>query len=55
MADFIEDRGLLETARKDATICIDNDPFFKSTRGESLRNLLYLFEQDVNIKAFRSG
>ncbi len=55
IADFIEDRGLLETARKDATICIDTDSHFKSDRGLALRNLLYLFNQDSNIKVFRGG
>ncbi len=55
IADFIEDKDLLATARKDAIMCIDKDAYFKTPRGLALKNLLYLFNQDANIKVFRGG
>lgn len=46
---------LLEIARKDAQICLQNDPDLTSERGKALRVLLYLFGKDQGIKTLRSG
>ena len=47
-------KELLYTAHKDAQIILNADPLLKTERGQALRVLLYLFEQDaafVNYKA----
>ncbi len=55
LADTSAHSDLLLTARDDAKLIIDRDPELKSPRGESLRVLLYLFEQDQAISYLRSG
>jgi ATP-dependent DNA helicase RecG len=55
LADISSHSDLLLTARDDAKLIIDRDPELKSPRGESLRVLLYLFEQDQAISYLRSG
>jgi ATP-dependent DNA helicase RecG len=45
-----EHKDLLFAARDDTKIILEKDPELKSPRGESLRDLLYLFEYDKQIK-----
>ena len=47
--------GLLRLAREDATAFLKHDPDLKSSRGEALRVLLYLFERDAAIRYLSSG
>ena len=42
-------------ARDDAQLIISRDAELKTPRGEALRTMLYLFEQDEAIKTLRSG
>ncbi len=46
---------LLEAARDDSRLIVEKDPDLKSERGQALRTLLYLFEQDQAIQNLRSG
>jgi ATP-dependent DNA helicase RecG len=46
---------LLETARDDARLVLNNDPELESERGQALRNLLYLFGRDEAVRLLRSG
>jgi ATP-dependent DNA helicase RecG len=46
---------LVAIARDDAQLIISRDAELKTPRGEALRTLLYLFEQDEAIKTLRSG
>jgi ATP-dependent DNA helicase RecG len=46
---------LVGMARDDATLLLDMDPDLKSVRGEALRALLYLFDQDEAVRLFRAG
>jgi ATP-dependent DNA helicase RecG len=55
IADLAQHRDLLYTAQKDAQMILNNDPDLQSVRGQALRTLLYLFEQDQAIKYLRSG
>jgi ATP-dependent DNA helicase RecG len=55
LADINAHSDLLLTARDDANLIMDRDPELKSPRGEALRTLLYLFEQDQAIAYLRSG
>jgi ATP-dependent DNA helicase RecG len=47
--------ALMETARDDARLIVETDPDLKSTRGEALRVLLYLFGRDAAIRLIRAG
>ena len=47
--------ALLQMARDDATLILNRDPDLTSTRGQALRQLLYLFERDEAIKLLRAG
>ena len=49
MADLDKHKSLLDLAAKDAKSIINKDPMLESHRGESIRILLYLFEQDFGI------
>ncbi|MCT4575483.1 MAG: ATP-dependent DNA helicase RecG [Alphaproteobacteria bacterium] len=49
-ADYSIHKDLFMIARQDAKVIIETDPYLKSERGQALRILLYLFEQDVGIK-----
>ncbi|MGH6761585.1 MAG: ATP-dependent DNA helicase RecG [Phyllobacterium sp.] len=52
----IETHGdLLEIARKDAQMILQQDPDLKSERGEALRVLLYLFGRDEAVRLLRAG
>ena len=55
LADLNEHKDLLVMASQDARLFLEKDPQLKSRRGESLRSLLYLFEQDRSIQYLRSG
>ena len=46
---------LIAAARDDARLILARDPDLKSPRGEALRVLLYLFEQDEAVRTLRSG
>ncbi len=49
---FVE---LLAAARNDARLLLDSDPQLLSERGQALRMLLYLFEQDEAVRLFRAA
>lgn len=46
---------LLSAARDDATMVLSSDPHLTSPRGQALRVLLYLFEQDEAVRLFRAA
>ena len=46
---------LVAAARDDAKLILSRDPELKTPRGEALRVLLYLFEQDDAVKTIKSG
>jgi ATP-dependent DNA helicase RecG len=46
---------LLAAARDDAALIYGRDPDLKTTRGEALRILLYLFERDAAVKLLSAG
>ena len=46
---------LIGMARDDATMIINQDPDLASTRGNALRTLLYLYDQDEAVRLFRAG
>jgi ATP-dependent DNA helicase RecG len=46
---------LLQTARDDARLVLNNDPELETSRGKALRNLLYLFGRDEAVRLLRSG
>jgi ATP-dependent DNA helicase RecG len=48
-------KELLEAARDDARLVLNQDPQLQSSRGEALRLLLYLFECDEAIRLFRAA
>ena len=43
------------TAHKDALFILDKDPKLESPRGQALKILLYLFEQDDAVKTYLAG
>ncbi len=55
LADLTVHGELLAAARDDARLILQKDPHLEGKRGEALRTLLYLFEQDQGIKTLRSG
>lgn len=55
IADMSIHQNLLLTANKDAKMILELDPELKTKRGENLRTLLYLFEQDSAIKTYLAG
>ena len=55
MADLDKHKSLLDLAAKDAKSIINKDPMLESHRGESIRTLLYLFEQDFGIALMDAG
>ncbi len=55
LADMDKHKSLLETAHQDARMIIQTDPGLKTERGQALRVLLYLFEQDWGIELMRAG
>ncbi len=55
IADLMVHGELLAAARDDAKLIIARDANLESSRGEALRTLLYLFEQDDAVRTLRSG
>jgi ATP-dependent DNA helicase RecG len=55
LADIMVHGELLAAARDDAKLIIVRDANLESERGEALRTLLYLFEQDDAVRTLRSG
>jgi ATP-dependent DNA helicase RecG len=53
--NYDTDRPLIEMAQKDADYIMETDAALASRRGEALRVLLYLFEQDSAIQTLESG
>jgi len=54
-ADLSLHGELLAAARDDARLILARDGGLKSARGEALRTLLYLFEQDEAVRYLRTG
>ena len=50
-----EHRYLMDMAHQDARLIVHKDPDLTTRRGEALRILLYLFEQDEAVKTLGSG
>ena len=55
LADLAEHADLLGAAQDDARLIVERDPALASPRGEALRILLYLFEQDAAVRTTRAG
>ncbi len=55
LADLVAHRELLAAASDDAKLIIARDANLETQRGEALRTLLYLFEQDDAVRTLRSG
>ncbi len=55
LADLTLHKRLLTLASKDAKNLLRSDPNLISARGQAIRNLLYLFNQDAIILNMRSG
>ena len=55
IADLAEHGDLLDAARDDARLILERDPDLTTSRGEALRELLYLFERDAAVATLRSG
>ena len=55
LADLALHGDLLQMARDDAELILRNDPGLQTERGQALRILLNLFQQDSSIKNIRSG
>jgi ATP-dependent DNA helicase RecG len=55
LADLAAHAELLAAARDDAKLILSRDPELKSSRGEALRVLLYLFERDEAVRYLRTG
>jgi ATP-dependent DNA helicase RecG len=55
LADPIGDEGLLHMAARDAELFVQKDPTLVTPRGQAVRLLLRLFEQDKVFRTLRSG
>jgi ATP-dependent DNA helicase RecG len=55
LADLEVHSDLIPVASDDARLIIARDPELQTPRGEALRVLLYLFEQDDAVKTIKSG
>lgn len=55
LADLAIHGDLLLMAQDDTKLILEKDSDLKTVRGEALRTLLYLFEQDAAIQTLRSG
>lgn len=55
IADLSIHSDLLQIAYKDAAMIINQDHELQSPRGQNLRTLLYLFEQDEAIRTYKAG
>ena len=55
LADMQYHQELLIRARDDVKEILKNDPKLETTRGQALRTLLYLFEQNEAVKTYLAG
>jgi ATP-dependent DNA helicase RecG len=55
LADISVHGELLAAARDDSRLIVERDPDLATARGEALRTLLYLFEQDAAVRTTRAG
>ncbi len=55
LADITAHGELLAAARDDSKLIVERDPDLATARGEALRTLLYLFEQDAAVRTTRAG
>jgi len=55
LADIAVHGELLQAARDDAAMIVGRDPELKTSRGEALRILLYLFGRDEAVRYLRTG
>ncbi len=55
LAQLPAHEDLLATARDDVKLILESDPELQSPRGQALRTLLYLFEEDATVGYLRSG
>lgn len=55
LAQLPAHEDLLATARDDVKLILDKDPELQTDRGQALRTLLYLFEEDASVGYLRSG
>ena len=55
IADLESQAGLMKIAQDDARLLLSQDPALKSPRGEAVRVLLYLMEQEKAIKLLSAG
>jgi ATP-dependent DNA helicase RecG len=55
LADLSVHAELLGAASDDARMIVARDPELQTPRGEALRTLLYLFQQDDAVRTIRSG
>ena len=55
LANLMDHGELLAAARDDAKLIIARDANLETPRGQALRTLLYLFEQDDAVRTLRSG
>ena len=53
--DLDSHRDLMQMAHQDARLITEKDPTLSTRRGEALKTLLYLFEQDEAVKTLGSG
>ncbi|MDO5528619.1 MAG: ATP-dependent DNA helicase RecG [Paracoccus sp. (in: a-proteobacteria)] len=55
IADLERQAGLMELARSDARAFLERDPQMESPRGQAIRTLLWLTEQDKAFRLIKSG
>ncbi|MDO5657865.1 MAG: ATP-dependent DNA helicase RecG [Paracoccus sp. (in: a-proteobacteria)] len=55
IADLERQAGLMALARSDARAFLELDPAMETPRGQAIRNLLWLMEQDKAIRLIQSG
>ena len=55
LADITVHGELLAAARDDSRLIVERDPDLATPRGDALRTLLYLFEQDAAVRTTRAG
>jgi len=55
LAQLPAHEDLLATARDDVKLILTKDPELQTERGQALRTLLYLFEEDASVGYLRSG
>lgn len=54
LADMEYHKNLLFIANQDAKLVLNKDPNLQSPRGQALRILLYLFEQDDSVRTYKA-